>query len=250
MRLDHQARDDDATSARRLELVKQALETNLLPEQVSLQVKSRGVSFYSHGHPIPLMQLSDGYRSTLALAIDLIRWLTAAYPNNPEPLKQEGVVLIDEIDAHLHPSWQRQIGPWLQEKFPNLQFIVATHSPFVAQAASEDGIVVLKWANGQKTVEARTDVPSVQNWRVHQILTSGLFDLPTTLAPDLERKLKQLDALESKSALTDVEQAEKQRLHCELEFLLPPPGETEREREAYMRLEQLIQRGENLLAQK
>lgn len=74
----------------------------------------------------------------LALAIDLLRWLILAFPNATDPMQCSGVVLIDELDAHLHPKWQRQIGQWLRLKFPNLQFIVATHSPFVAQVIDVD----------------------------------------------------------------------------------------------------------------
>jgi energy-coupling factor transporter ATP-binding protein EcfA2 len=249
MKLDHQAKDGNTLSAQRLKWAKHALESNLLPEQVSLKVSSSGVFFHSHGHSIPIVQLSDGYRSMLALAIDLVRWLTVAFPNAPEPLKQEGVVLIDEIDAHLHPSWQRQIGPWLQEKFPGLQFIVATHSPFVAQAASEGGIIVLKWAAGERTVEPYTDIKSVRGWQVNQIYTSVLFDLPTTLIPEIEAKLEELDELEGKSVLNAEEQIKRDKLHRELETLLLPPGETKRERDTYERLQQLVLRAEKVLAQ-
>jgi predicted ATPase len=249
MELDHRAKDGDEVSVQRLKWVKQALEDNLLPEQTEIKVSSMGAFFHSHGLTIPLAQLSDGYRSMLALAIDLVRWLTEAFPKHPEPLAQQGVVLIDEIDAHLHPSWQRQIGTWLQEKFPGLQFIVTTHSPFVAQAASKGGIVVLNWAAGGKTVEARTDIASVQGWRAHQILTSDLFGLPTTLPPQSERKLERLDELEGKSTLSEEEQDELRALRREIEALLLPPGETERERELYERLQHMILKAESLSAQ-
>lgn len=249
MRLDYQAKDGDKNSTRRLNLISQSLETDLLPEPASLEVSSQGVFFYSHGHAIRMVQLSDGYRSMLALAVDLIRWLTAAFPNDPEPLKQEGVVLIDEIDAHLHPGWQRQIGFWLQEKFPGLQFIVTTHSPFVAQAASEGGLIVLKWAADGKMIEPSTDVRSVQGWRVHQILTSDLFSLSTTLVPQIEAKLKELDVLEGKSILSVEEQARRVELQRELDAVLPPPGETKHDQETYGRMQQLVRRAEELLAQ-
>jgi hypothetical protein len=232
-----------------LEWAKQALEGNLLPEQTEVEISPKGVFFHSRGHSIPLAQLSDGYRSMLALSIDLLRWLTDAFPDSANPLQEQGVVLIDEIDAHLHPSWQRQIGTWLQEKFPNLQFIVATHSPFIPQAADEGGIITLNWAAGGKTVEARTDNAPVQGWRVHQILTSGLFGLSTTLDPATERKMQRLGELEGKPSLSGEEKAELHQLRRELDALLPPPGETEREREAYERLDRLIQKAEALLDQ-
>lgn len=247
MKLDYRAGKDES-SLRQLEWVKQVLETDLLPERVKVDVSPDGVFFHSHGYSIPMSRLSDGYRSMLALAIDLARWLTMAYPDTAEPLKQEGVVLIDELDAHLHPSWQRQIGPWLQEKFPGLQFIVTTHSPFIPQAASEGGIIVLKWDAEEKAVRAHTDISSVRGWRAHQILTSDLFNLQTTLLPDLEAKLQQLDDLESKSVLDQNEQAVLNKLRSEVESLLSPPGETRQQRETYERLERLIQRAEEVLS--
>ena len=84
---------------------------------------------------IPVRQLSDGERGVLALVLDLTRRLAQANPNFTDPASEaEAVVLIDEIDLHLHPKWQRQIIPNLTEAFPRCQFIATTHSPFVIQA--------------------------------------------------------------------------------------------------------------------
>src|SRR5882724_1781875 len=88
-----------------------------------------------NNEPISVQDLSDGYRSMLALSIDVLRWLIQAFPYDPDPFPRPGVVLIDELDAHLHPSWQQTIGFWLREKFPKIQFILATHSPLVDPVA-------------------------------------------------------------------------------------------------------------------
>lgn len=97
---------------------------------------------------LPLEQMSDGYRSSLALLIDIIRHMAATFGHEglveqndgrcviPHP----GVVLIDEIDAHLHPNWQKHIGGWLKSRFPAVQFITTSHSPFVVQATDEGGL--------------------------------------------------------------------------------------------------------------
>ena len=76
-------------------------------------------------------QLSDGEKCIFAMIGDLARRLAIANPTSTEPLKGEGIVLIDEIDLHLHPAWQRMIVPNLINTFPNCQFIVSTHSPQV-----------------------------------------------------------------------------------------------------------------------
>jgi hypothetical protein len=92
--------------------------------------------------------MSEGYRAALALMVDMLRHMDQIYADQPLVENQNGttivphpgLVLIDEIDAHLHPAWQREIGFWLKKRFPNVQFIVTTHSALVCQAADENGI--------------------------------------------------------------------------------------------------------------
>lgn len=83
-------------------------------------------------------QMSDGEKCTLALFGDLARRLTLANPNKQDPLLGEGIVLIDEVELHMHPSWQRKVLSVLRETFPNIQFIITTHSPIVLSEADEN----------------------------------------------------------------------------------------------------------------
>jgi len=109
----------------------------------------------ANGTVLPLADMSEGYRAALAMLVDLIRHLVQVY--GPEGLVEKkdnrlivphaGVVLIDEVDAHLHPEWQRKIGFWLKEKFPKIQFIVSTHSAMICQAADQDGLFYLPAPN-------------------------------------------------------------------------------------------------------
>jgi predicted ATP-binding protein involved in virulence len=93
---------------------------------------------------IPVRQLSDGERGTLALVLDLTRRLAQANPNLSDPGAEAGaVVLIDEIDLHLHPKWQRQIIHNLRAAFPRCQFVVTTHSPQVIGEVEHDRIQVI-----------------------------------------------------------------------------------------------------------
>jgi len=84
-----------------------------------------------HGNEFRIDQLSDGEKCLLAMVGDMARRLAIANPGLGNPLGAEGVILIDEIDLHLHPAWQRKIIPRLIETFPNCQFIASTHSPLV-----------------------------------------------------------------------------------------------------------------------
>lgn len=101
----------------------------------------------ANGIDIALDQLSDGYRSVLSMVIELIRQMFALYGEEkmlqamtaePGKILAPGVVAIDEVDVHLHPTWQRDIGKWLTRCFPNVQFIVTTHSPIVCRAIARD----------------------------------------------------------------------------------------------------------------
>ena len=86
------------------------------------------------GVALDLSQLSDGERSFLAMICDLGRRLALANPMLDNPLDGAGVVLIDELELHLHPRWQREVGEKLRKTFPNIQFVATTHSPFVIQS--------------------------------------------------------------------------------------------------------------------
>jgi predicted ATP-binding protein involved in virulence len=94
-----------------------------------------------------LAQLSDGERSVIAMVIDLCKRLALLNPNLPNPLEGKGIVLIDEIELHLHPKWQREIIEMFRTTFPNIQFIMTTHSPFVIQSVRSDAELLL--LNGQ-----------------------------------------------------------------------------------------------------
>ena len=127
-------------------------QSDFLPSGVQLdEVTSRGVVFRdAHGVKIDVEELSDGFRSILSMTFELIRQMSLSYPedqlfdaDDATVIKAEGVVLIDEIDAHLHPTWQKTIGYWFCRHFPNVQFIVSTHSPLVCQAAENGSVFLL-----------------------------------------------------------------------------------------------------------
>lgn len=93
--------------------------------------------------PFELAQLSDGYRNLLALVLDFARRLAQANPNWPNPLEAPGILLIDEIELHLHPRWQQKVIPVLRAAFPNTQLIVSTHSPAVLTTVHREHIKLL-----------------------------------------------------------------------------------------------------------
>ena len=103
---------------------------------------------------------------------------------------RSGVVLIDEMNAHLHPEWQRVIGFWLKEHFPNLQFLVTTHSPIICQAADTNGLFVLREPGSSDLPRALTkeERDKVIAPRPDTILLSPAFGLQNTRSPSTRRR--------------------------------------------------------------
>jgi hypothetical protein len=139
------------------------------------------------------------------------------------------------LDTHLHPSWPRLIGHWLREKIPNIQFIIATHSPFIAQVAGPEsgtataGLEQAVRSSGnirlKETPQGVVAEPSTEAARVlgpEQILMSDLFNLTTVLSPQVEQKLErhgELKQRQTDSSLNPEEAKELQQLQLELELL-------------------------------
>ncbi|KEO83535.1 AAA family ATPase [Tumebacillus flagellatus] len=111
--------------------------------------------FLENGDQIPLRLLSDGYRNTMGLVADIAHRMAVLNPFMEDHLRTSGIVLIDEIDLHLHPKWQRHIVEDLKNTFPNVQFIVTTHSPFIVQSLEEGELRVL-----DEDVEAKVVSPA------------------------------------------------------------------------------------------
>ena len=130
---------------RQLESVRGAI-TSLQPDFSDLRVERLPLrmTVIKRGQELIINQLSDGEKCLLAMVGDLAKRLAIANPSLPDPLQGSGVVLIDEIELHLHPKWQREIIPALTITFPNCQFIVTTHSPQVISQVKPEGIYILE----------------------------------------------------------------------------------------------------------
>jgi len=96
------------------------------------------------GQKFKFSQLSSGEKMMLSLVVDIARRLAIANPSLENKLEGEGIVLIDEVDLHLHPQWQRKLLPALTHTFPNIQFIVTTHSPQVLSHVSKESVFLLE----------------------------------------------------------------------------------------------------------
>ncbi|MBX3223360.1 MAG: ATP-binding protein [Labilithrix sp.] len=204
------------------------LNNGLLPDGASVsRVDSEGLWVRRAGMDVELRELSDGYRVALALVLDIIRHMHDAYGEvrmaggKDRVVDMPGVVLIDEIDAHLHVSWQQRIGFWLSERFPKVQFLVTTHSPFVCQAAKPGGLFRLPSPGEPVGVQPVDDstFKRVVNGTVNDAVLSHLFGLERSRSPraqKLTEEWSRLRAKDSRSRLTSPERARFEDLTAQL----------------------------------
>ncbi len=170
---------------------------------------------------VPLKSLSLGYKTVIAWTVDLAARLIERYPQSEDPLAEPAVVLVDEIDLHLHPKWQRTIMSFLTERFPNTQFIVTAHSPLVVQAAKGANIVLLRREGDHVVID--NDPEIIDNWRVEQVLSS-VFDLPSPHSPDIEKLIESRRKILAKPKLTTKDERELKKLEKQIGSL--PTGES------------------------
>ena len=169
------------------------LINELLPEETRFLDVLEGEEYlFEHrGIPVPFGALSDGYRAYLAWVTDLLYNMSLGCPPDTKLRDLQGVVLIDEIDLHLHPSWQREVVPTLSRALPHLQFVLSTHSPIVAGTLSSKNIFVLEMdESGASTVQQLQE--SIHGLDADQILLSSYFNLRSSRAPDAVDDLRQL----------------------------------------------------------
>jgi ABC-type branched-subunit amino acid transport system ATPase component len=234
------AKDKDPLTTQNFHLIKAALlkimeegevtDLDVAPVQSNSGSPRQSVRFKTPYGWVRLRDMSLGYQTLVVWLTDLADKLFVRYPNSKNPLEEPAIVLIDEIDLHLHPSWQRKLLKSLSEIFKNTQFIATAHSPLVVQAAGDvDANVVLLRREGDQTVVV-TDLPDVRRWRVEQILNSELFDDTPPVSPQTEADLARRNELLLKKRLTKAEKAELEQL--EQVVAAQPVGNTGPERQA------------------
>ncbi|MFI6389467.1 AAA family ATPase [Nonomuraea sp. NPDC050547] len=203
-----------------LAFVVDLLNDGLLPDGFHVDhIDSDGLWIGHDGVSLALQELSDGYRAVVALVLDMVRQLDHVYGDGRsaklagklayrrEHLSAEGdsprilapgVILIDEVDAHLHVTWQKKIGLWLKAHFPNIQFIVTSHSPYICQSADPGGLIRLSGPGEQRGPEVVDDdlYQRIIYGSGDDALLSDLFGLDSVYSTEAEQQRRRLVILE------------------------------------------------------
>lgn len=220
--------------SQRFELVRATL-IDILPDIDDIRISppskehsSPRVLFRTPYGEVQLRQLGFGYQSLISWVVDFAARMFEAYPESPNPLAEPAVCLVDEIDLHLHPSWQRKVMKYLSERFPKTQFIATAHSPLIVQAAPEIGAnVAVLHREGDHVVISNNPI-DVQGWRADQILSSELFDNQPLRSPEIQSAIDERTRLLAKQKLTTKDQKRLVELDAIVDEL--PVGSTPDER--------------------
>jgi predicted ATP-binding protein involved in virulence len=214
------------SAANLISIVKSLLNDGLLPDNFEVSgVTSDGLLIAHQGAEFALRDMSDGYRAVTALVVDIVRQMHLAYrgqlglkhDNGVPTLPYPGVILIDEVDAHLHVSWQKRIGGWLKAHFPEIQFIVTTHSPYICQSADPGGLILLPGPGEDRPPEVIDDdlYQRVVYGSGDDAVLSAVFGVDTAYSPMAEKLRQRLTDLEIKildGSASDQEKAEYKEL--------------------------------------
>jgi energy-coupling factor transporter ATP-binding protein EcfA2 len=182
------------------------LIANLLPEGLEFRGEQERDEyvFHHHGITVAFRALSDGYRAYIGWITDLISHLVTVCPPKTKLRELEGVVLVDEIDLHVHPTWQREIVAQISRALPRLQFVFTTHSPIVAGSVASANLFIVAQPSDQDSATITRPSSEVYGLSADQILTSEMFGLNSTRAPEF---VKTLEYLESKATQGDPDAA-------------------------------------------
>lgn len=196
------------------DIAARALREVLMLDRSAYFARENGrIIIKTNGGNTPLSQMSVGYKSVVAMACDIIREMMYHYDNIEYA---SAVVLIDEIETHLHPRWKMRIMSLLRRAFPRIQFIVTTHDPLCLKGMYDGEVFVLQRAEDDARVQTLKDLPDPRGMRAEQILTSEFFGLGST-DPETDAKLIRYQTLMQKPELDEALAREAAYLRVDIE---------------------------------
>lgn len=193
----------------------QNLFQELLESNVEIDVSAKGVKFKEKGFELSFNQLSEGYKNIMVWVSDLIYRFQQSQPKISRLEDFKGVVLLDEIELHLHPIWQRRIIGQLRTFFPNIQFVFTTHSPTIIQGASEEAVIYRIYRNPKTGKTSSSEAyfkKNLDHMMLNSLATSPLFGLEDARISSKTESVDTSDSfLQSRIAKKIEEELQKQK---------------------------------------
>lgn len=183
---------------------------SLRDDESVIQTNRRELLIKTHNKLTPVEQLSDGYKSLFIMSIDIMRELLNHWDNLEVA---EAIVLIDEVETHLHPRWKMRVMTALREAMPRVQFICTTHDPLCLRGM-KNGEVRLLQRDSNHEIQIYSDLPDITTLRIEQILSSDYFGLSSTEDPEQDyiiRRLAELSGIDE-HRLSKIERDERDNL--------------------------------------
>jgi len=191
--------------------------TTLLPDddKIDFQHVNKDMEpiFSTRTGSVPLGAFSSGFQSVIILFWEILNTYQLYYPKSDNIFLENGIVLIDELEVHLHPEWQRTILNGLRELFPNTQFIISTHSPLIASGCNPGEAIFLRFDEEKKAVLLDTDLPdNLRGWSADRLLTT-IFGLSSTRDGKWDAKIEQFKSILANSAISGISDNDKVIIH-------------------------------------
>jgi len=165
---------------------------DILDRDIEIDVTPDEVLFIEKGTKVNFKELSDGYKSVIIWVCDLIKRLSTNQPNVTALRDFRGIVLVDEVDLHLHPKWQYSIVKKLRSWLPNIQFIFTTHSPTILLGASDEAIFY-KIYKKDGVSQISKPLKNIKNMMANTLITSPLFELESARAKNSDENIDTSD---------------------------------------------------------
>ena len=192
---------DYRSDSKALEIVSDVLTTYLPEVKFShIDKEKQALMFETHNGAVPLRQLGSGYQNMAAWVGDLLYRLSNTFEDYENPLEARGLLIIDVVDLHLHPKWQRRLLHFLDQKLPNMQLVVTTHSVVTAQQAPMDALYYCIRREDCMTIDAFDLDPG--NFLLHQLLATEAFGNMSDESFEVETKKQEYLTLYKKSRKT------------------------------------------------
>ena len=195
---------DYQTSGKGIKLVQSTLN-DFLPgiKFERIDKENRQLLFKTADGIVPLSYLSDGFQNVVAWCGDLIYRVMQVFKDHKKPFAARGLLLIDEIDLHLHPLWQRKLVDFLTKKLPNFQIVTTTHSAITVHQAGENELFMLKREKANSSPKITQYEGAPRDLKIHQLLVSPIFGLETSDSLEVEKVKNEYRKLKSSQNSTD-----------------------------------------------